>query len=306
MKAFLKQRLPASLWSFLGRNWYSLLASVRRVGSRLVTALAWIVLLPLRLLPVALQASVKERLNPVKPMDFAPTRLLMSVGSSWQHLRLRSASKEPETVQWIADHLREGDVFYDVGANVGAYSLIARAVGHGLVRIYAFEPGFETFRELCRNIWLNHAADCIVPLQMGLGRHTGIADFVYADLAAGAAQHSWKDPSRPEKPTPSGVHTQPTLSCRLDDIVSFLQLPQPTIMKIDVDGPEYDVLCGAPSVLVDSRLRTLLIEIEDSQAPRIRDLLEESAFRVAHIHRRGSTWCNYIFTRGTHSPPPPC
>ena len=42
------------------------------------------------------------------------------------------ATKEPETIEWLRDNLRDGDVFYDVGANIGLYSLYAAKLQPGL------------------------------------------------------------------------------------------------------------------------------------------------------------------------------
>src|SRR5215210_5569231 len=69
------------------------------------------------------------------------------------HLRLRPAAKEPWTVEWIEQNLRDGDVLWDIGANVGVYSLIAAKVASG-ARVVAVEPGYATFASLCDNVLL--------------------------------------------------------------------------------------------------------------------------------------------------------
>ena len=99
-----------------------------------------------------MQAVILTRVNPVGSMDYTPKRILMTADTKSQFNRLRSNQKEPETAAWIETELRAGDVLYDIGANVGAYSLIAWAASGGQSKVYAFEASFSTFESLCRNI----------------------------------------------------------------------------------------------------------------------------------------------------------
>ena len=117
-------------------------------------------------LPGDLVGHLKSRLRPVGRLDYAPKRIDMHIDSAWQLFRLGSCAKEPETIRWLESELRPGDTFYDIGANVGAYSLVAFAITAGQAKIVAFEPGFATFTVLCQNIQLNS----------GLGRHRSAAD----------------------------------------------------------------------------------------------------------------------------------
>lgn len=65
-------------------------------------------------------------------------------------------SKEPDTIEWI-DSFKEGDILYDVGANVGCYSLYAALKKK--CRVYAFEPESLNYGVLNRNIHLNGIDD---------------------------------------------------------------------------------------------------------------------------------------------------
>ena len=62
-------------------------------------------------------------------------------------------SKEPETIEWI-DGFKDGDVFWDVGANIGVYSLYA-SIGRR-IEVLAFEPSASNYLLLNRNIEYNH------------------------------------------------------------------------------------------------------------------------------------------------------
>jgi FkbM family methyltransferase len=98
--------------------------------------------------------------------------------------RRDATTKEPFTVAWLERELQAGDVLYDLGANIGAYALIA-ACGTPGVRVVAFEPGAETFAVLCENIVLNGVERQITPVPIVLGSETRLGVFRYVDLRSG-------------------------------------------------------------------------------------------------------------------------
>jgi FkbM family methyltransferase len=226
----------------------------------------------------------------------------MAVNSPWQAYRLASCAKEPETVRWLESEVRPGDCLYDVGANVGAYSLVASAVGGAGVRILAFEPGFGTFAELVRNIHLNHAERSITPLPIALSDRTGLADFRYSDTMPGAALHSG---GNRVADVPAEL-VLPTVAYRLDDLIEALGLPPPSLLKLDVDGPELEVLKGADRTLANPSLRSCLVELERGTpaSGEVVELLAGKGFAVTARHVRGGTGPleNVIFGRMRGAP----
>jgi FkbM family methyltransferase len=223
----------------------------------------------------------------------------MTVNSPWQAYRLRSGAKEPETIAWLESNVRPGDTFYDIGANVGAYSLVAFAVTGGQARILAFEPGFGTFAELVRNIQLNHAEGSIVPLPIALGNRTSLGEFRYSETTPGAALHSWQASAPGETHAPELI--LPTISYRLDDLMPALDLPQPTLIKLDVDGPESEVLEGAMQALAHPSLRSCIVEL-DVTSQTYEDVVARLGglgFRILSRHARGRSGPlnNVIFVR---------
>src|SRR3989304_6219043 len=148
-----------------------------------------------RLLPTGLWLRIREEAALVRRMDYRRSPIYMCV-DSWieNDVRLHSCGKEPGTVKWIEGCFKPGDVFYDIGANVGAYSLVAFRFLSGNTKIYGFEPGFVTFPQLCRNIYLNGAAEAMVPLQVAISDQTSITGFHYQNLLSGGALHALRAP----------------------------------------------------------------------------------------------------------------
>lgn len=75
------------------------------------------------------------------------------------------SSKEPETLEWI-DSFLEGSILWDIGANIGLYSLYAAKKMN--CRVWAFEPSVFNLELLARNIYENDLTEkiCIVPVAL--------------------------------------------------------------------------------------------------------------------------------------------
>jgi FkbM family methyltransferase len=225
-----------------------------------------------------------RRLTPVRSLDYSRHRIKLVVSSPAIAKRLGSAEKEPFTVEWIEKSVEAGDVFYDVGANVGAYSLIAaKATGNG-ARVFAFEPSPPTFHDLSRNVLLNGCSDSIVALPFALWSETGLHSFKLRSLDPGTARHHVSS-----DPRPNGPLTQRILAVRLDDLVERFGLPVPTHAKIDVDGAELDVLRGAERTLARPEWRSIIVELDPGETERndaVKTLLAGQGFGPGLRHER--------------------
>jgi FkbM family methyltransferase len=222
-----------------------------------------------------------------------------------RHWRARTCAKEPWTVDWIETHIKEGDVFYDIGANVGAFSLIAAKRCRNNLTVVAFEPGYSSFAHLCDNIVLNACDRSIIPIPLPLGAATGLAGFKYRSLHPGQSRHALREAMplpRKGKDKQSGRYEQPVLAMRLDELVSRFQLPPPTHIKLDVDGAELKVLEGAGPLLDGPSLRTVLMEVAETLTESVTCLLQKKGFRLASRHQRkqkpGAPWYG-VFLRAT-------
>lgn len=175
-------------------------------------------------------------------------------------------TKEPTTIEWLSS-FEKGEVFVDIGANIGLYSLIA-AKFRGC-DVYAFEPQALNYAELCKNIYLNELhnimAYCVaitdrmsmMPLyvsEMVIGQSHN--DFGY-DRAV-QADDSAKDL---HKKFPNRVK-QGCVGLTLDWIIDSGWVSWPTHVKIDVDGFEPQVIAGMANTLSGELLQSVLIEID--------------------------------------------
>jgi FkbM family methyltransferase len=228
-----------------------------------------------------------EKLPPVCDLDYAPHRIQLLVSSSEIGIRSISVEKEPFTVEWIESEIGPGDVFYDIGANVGAYSLIAAKATGNAARVFAFEPSASSFHDLSRNVLLNECAESVIPLPFAIWSETGPISFTASSPAAGASHHRAADA------LPSGEpDTVAVFGVRLDDLVERFGLAAPTHAKIDTDGYELEVLRGAERTLARPELRSLIVELDredTSRSREIKELLVDAGFDAGRRHERLAT-----------------
>lgn len=210
----------------------------------------------------------------VATLDYPDARIRVHVDSpAIVRLRLGVVAKEPWTVAWLERELRDDDVLYDVGANVGAYSLIAAAI-RPKATVVAFEPGPANYAGLCRNVALNDRAGTIVPLPVGLAAETHLGALRLTDPAPGAADHVLDGDA-------GEGGDVPVLAYALDDVVETFRLPPPTLLKVDVDGSEDAVLAGAASALANPVLRSLIVEVDVGRTEAVLEILGRHGFVLA-------------------------
>jgi FkbM family methyltransferase len=231
------------------------------------------------------RAELSDALPFAGRLDYPAHDIYLRVTSHSEARRLLSCQKEPWTIQWIESCIHPGDTVFDIGANVGAYSLVMAKVTGGRAKVFAFEPAFATFSALCSNVILNHCEESIIPLPIALAAHTKFMDFNYSDLRPGRAFHWAGDDEVKNNP----AYRQCVLGYALDDLVTTFHLPLPTHIKLDVDGTELEVLHGAARTLVHEGIRSLLIEVnEDNRGAdrKVIQFVEALGFRLKSRARR--------------------
>lgn len=276
---------------------YQNLANTKKEGLKLTKSF---LLSPFKALSSGIKLGLNSEMNVVEKMDYERYDIWLNINSQTEYkVRLNSCKKEPDTVQWIENFLQAGDVFYDIGANVGVYSFVASKYFQGQLKIYAFEPAFMNFNQLCKNIYINKCQDNIIPLQIALSDQTILNNFNYSSLTIGGAQNTLGEAINEKGAAFSPVFTQYTLSYRIDDLIENFGLPVPNHLKIDVDGIEFLVLKGAPKTLANSSLRSMIVELaEGEREQEVTNYLKNQGFKLHSQHPRMTPGLfNYIFQR---------
>lgn len=227
--------------------------------------------------------SIVDRLQAAAVMDYEPAHIVLRQSSNSAAKRLGSAAKEPFTVEWI-ESFEPGEVFYDVGANVGAYSLIAAKSSGHRVMTYAFEPSAPSYHDLCLNIAANGCDDVIVPMPFALLSETKLVPFAHRSLEPGSSEHTVGFGSRDDL---APLYRQKVPALTVDDAVQMLGIPPPTHMKIDTEATELDVIRGAIETLSSASWQSVLTEVEYGETSEpFEELLAPFGFSLAATYKR--------------------
>jgi FkbM family methyltransferase len=162
---------------------------------------------------------------------------------------------EPIDTTILSILLKPDSVFIDVGANLGIYSLLAsEIINHG--RIYAIEPSQRDYERLVDHINLNKR-DNIIPINKACSDKQRLLCLHIADNSF-SGENSVNYLPKVKQPTTEVIHAEP-----LDMILGNLHVNRVDMIKIDVEGYEYNVLLGAQETLQKYR-PALLIERPDT------------------------------------------
>ena len=192
------------------------------------------------------------------------------------------ASKEPETLAWI-DTFENSSVFWDVGANIGLYSIYAAEKKS--CKVVAIEPSIFNLEILAKNIALNKAERLVTIFPIALTNQNSQGLFsMSSDEVGGALSTFGKDYGYDGKKLDFKFQFQ-GIGMRMDNAVDLWGLDQPDYVKVDVDGIEHLVLEGFGEKL--KKVKSLLIEVNKDfkeQAAAIEHLMIKHDFNLLTEH----------------------
>lgn len=189
---------------------------------------------------------------------------------------------EYEDMAFCLGLLRPGDLFCDVGANAGVYTVLAAAaVGCDVV---AVEPVPVAFDNLMQNVHANHASARVDARRCGVGRSAGLLHFTTDE---GSLNHVVAEPG----PNTTQVEVQ-TLDAVLAGRV-------PVAIKIDVEGFEAEVLAGAARTLQHPQLQAVVVEVFDEHVARYGGRADDIGATLKAAGLSGPFWYDPVTRRLT-------
>jgi FkbM family methyltransferase len=201
--------------------------------------------------------------------------------------------------------LEPGDVFVDVGANIGLYSILAaRRIG-ATGRVLAFEPSSREFTRLLANLEMN-GARAVTPFSVALSSAPGFLELHVAPTHTGlntlrvsdATAHAFRD-----------ARAQTVGVLRFDEAIApLLDGKRVKLMKIDVEGAEMEVLLGMETSLAAGLFERVVVEITPKFLAAFRrtkeglyQLMERHGYRPTHS---SDEWqYDEVFVRGSGAEP---
>jgi FkbM family methyltransferase len=193
--------------------------------------------------------------------------------------------REQEIMELFARLIQPGDTVYDVGANIGYLSLYFAHLAGSQGKVYAFEPAPQNLVYTRQNVG-SHPRIHLV--EKGLAKEAGELEFYVEDLTGQNCSFVADFGTLQQNIETAGVKTSTqriTVEVTsLDRFVEEVGTP-PTVMKIDVEGFELEVLQGATDLL-RSRPPVMMIEIwhDPEKARKVRELIHGFGYRVFDDH----------------------
>ncbi len=163
--------------------------------------------------------------------------------------------EEPMLLEWI-NSWSSDEVFLDVGANIGTYTLYAAKRG---IKTIACEVDLINANLLYQNVFLNQLEEKVLIFSFAVGEETTIKNLFLKDVSPGDALHALDEPSYMLNKRQS-IKEIDVPCFKVDDLVSILNI-QPTKMKVDTDSNEFEVLLGADGLL--DTINEIYIELDE-------------------------------------------
>ena len=208
------------------------------------------------------------------------TKLIIERGMVGATGNLYCGLHEFEDMGFVLHFLRPDDLFLDIGANVGTYTVLAAGVTGSSVM--SFEPIPTSHARLLSNLGVNSLNSRVVALNIGLGAESGCLDFS-ADLDS--ENHVLQ----------TGMQIEGEITrVNVESLDNVLSGRMPTMIKIDVEGFETEVIRGGAITFNSPSLMAVLIELNGSGQ---RYGFSEKAIRDTFLDRGFAPYCYNPFDR---------
>ncbi len=246
--------------------------------------------------------------NAYQKVNISNNEIKFFVPNKITYWRVKSLYKEePDTINWINNFKGNNIIFWDIGANIGIYSIYAAKV-HKKIDIVSFEPSTSNLRVLSRNISINNLENQIKINQCALTDKKNVFEiFKETEFKEGYSMNSFGYDTDFEGKKIRPKQNYKLFGTSIDYIIENKILDMPNYLKIDVDGIEHKILVGASKLLSSNKVESVLIEINENyleQLEAVSDIMKKNNFSLQSKSRLGDgsskkfiKTYNYIFKK---------
>ena len=214
--------------------------------------------------------------------------------------------KEPEMIEWV-DSMKKEETLWDIGANVGLYSVYAGLKG---MKVFAFEPSALNTFLISKNIEINGLKDNVFlfPIAVSDKNEFGYLNMTSTDL--GGALNEFNESNI--ETVGAGAYQQNVVfkqgmfAYSTDELIEKYKFDIPDYIKIDVDSIEDRIIYGADKTLSNQKVKGVFLELDETE-DRTQEMIEFLAERGLELKEKRqspyfknskfNTQYNYIFER---------
>jgi FkbM family methyltransferase len=202
-------------------------------------------------------------------------------------------TKEPDTLEWLDKKGGNNKILYDIGANMGIYSLYYSKKFNSTS--YVFEPSFMNLNLIQNNLKLNNLEKKVVIVPNPTYSKTAISTLYQLRRIAGDAVTTlnnnkvFKNMLDRSTVTNSPSINQ-VLGLSIDYLVENKILKKPDLIKIDVDGNEIEVLKGCKKTLSGNKKISILIELRKDTYNSAKNFLKTNGLKFVSKMRNNYIW----------------
>ena len=214
--------------------------------------------------------------------------------------------KEPEMIEWI-DKMDENETLWDIGANVGLYSIYAGLKG---MKVFAFEPSALNTFLISKNIEINNLKDNVFlfPVAISDKNEFGYLNMTSTELGGALNEFNETD----VKTVGEGAYQvdvifkQGMFAYSIDELIEKYNFEIPDYIKIDVDSIEDRIVYGADKTLSNKKVKGVFLELDETEerTQKMIDFLSERGLELKEKRQseyfkdsKFKTQFNYIFER---------
>tara|TARA_Y100000589_G_C27135443_1_gene622332 strand:- start:181 stop:1023 length:843 start_codon:yes stop_codon:yes gene_type:complete len=192
-------------------------------------------------------------------------------------------AKEEGTINWIKNNLDNNDVFYDIGANIGIYSLFGLSISDS-TEVYSFEPHAVNAGLLIENILRNNVANRAKVITAALNDENSFEFFDYKLIEPGSSFSQFRKKGESQLGD-EYLFSEIKYGCTIDYLIDKGIIKEPSLIKIDVDGNELKVLEGMKNLLQrKNNLKSIQLEMNVGEYEKIEEFMKNVNFVQTNYH----------------------
>lgn len=214
--------------------------------------------------------------------------------------------KEPEMIEWI-DKMEDDAIVWDIGANVGLYSVYAGIKG---LKVFAFEPSALNTFLISKNIEINNLKDNVFLFPIAVSDKNEFGYLNMTSTSLGGALNEFNETDI--KSVGDGaykadvVFKQGMFAYSSDELIEKYDFEVPNCIKIDVDSIEDRIVYGADKTLFNQKVKGVFLELDETEerTQKLIDFLAKRGLKLKEKRQadlfknsKFKTQFNYIFER---------